>query len=262
MADVIFLGTAAALPTGDRGNTALAIPGDPGEAGSSGLLVDTGGDIYPALCRAGLAQDELSDLFITHAHIDHIGSLPSLIESYRLGGRHVPLHIYGLPEVIETAQRIVAVFGYELTLDSWTFEVTYTAVEDGQQLPLGGIPATFARVDHTLPCAGFRLSLPNGDFAYTSDTQPTPAIQRLAKGARVLVTECTYLNESANYARVSRHMTALEAGQQAAACGVDVLALVHLGVASGWTPEAARAEAAQAFAGEVLAPSDGDHLQL
>ncbi len=262
MADVIFLGTAAALPTGDRGNTALAIPGDPREAGSSGLLVDTGGDIYPALCRAGLAQDELSDLFITHAHIDHIGSLPSLIESYRLGGRHVPLHIYGLPEVIETAQRIVAVFGYELTLDSWTFEVTYTAVEDGQQLPLGGIPATFARVDHTLPCAGFRLSLPNGDFAYTSDTQPTPAIQRLAKGARVLVTECTYLNESANYARVSRHMTALEAGQQAAACGVDVLALVHLGVASGWTPEAARAEAAQAFAGEVLAPSDGDHLQL
>lgn len=262
MADVIFLGTAAALPTGDRGNTALAIPGDPREAGSSGLLVDTGGDIYPALCRAGLAQDELSDLFITHAHIDHIGSLPSLIESYRLGGRHVPLHIYGLPEVIETAQQIVAVFGYELTLDSWTFEVTYTAVEDGQQLPLGGIPATFARVDHTLPCAGFRLSLPNGDFAYTSDTQPTPAIQRLAKGARALVTECTYLNESANYARVSRHMTALEAGQQAAACGVDVLALVHLGVASGWTPEAARAEAAQAFAGEVLAPSDGDHLQL
>ena len=262
MADVIFLGTAAALPTGDRGNTALAIPGDPGEAGSSGLLVDTGGDIYPALCRAGLAQDELSDLFITHAHIDHIGSLPSLIESYRLGGRHVPLHIYGLPEVIETAQRIVAVFGYELTLDSWTFEVTYTAVEDGQQLPLGGIPATFARMDHTLPCAGFRLSLPNGDFAYTSDTQPTPAIQRLAKGARALVTECTYLNESANYARVSRHMTALEAGQQAAACGVEVLALVHLGVASGWTPEAARAEAAQAFAGEVLTPSDGDHLQL
>lgn len=259
MAHVIFLGTAAALPTSDRGNTALAIPA---EVGSSGLLVDTGGDIYPALCRAGLAQDELGDLFITHAHIDHIGSLPSLIESYRLGGRHTPLHVYGLPEVIETAKQIVAVFGYELTMDSWTFEVTYTAVEDGQQITLGGLPATIARVDHTLPCAGFRLSLPNGDFAYTSDTQPTPAIQRLAKGARALVTECTYLNESANYARVSRHMTALEAGQQAAACGVDVLALVHLGVASGWTPEAARAEAAQAFAGEVLAPSDGDHLQL
>lgn len=75
MAQVIFLGTAAALPTGDRSNTALAIPA---EAGSSGLLVDTGGDIYPALCRAGLAQDALSDLFITHAHIDHIGGATQL----------------------------------------------------------------------------------------------------------------------------------------------------------------------------------------
>src|SRR6185437_11708448 len=150
MAHVIFLGTAAALPTSDRGNTALAIPA---EAGSSGLLVDTGGDIYPALCRVRLAQDELSDLFITHAHIDHIGSLPSLIESYRLGGRHAPLHIFGLPEVIETVRQIVEIFSYELTLDTWTFDLTYTTVEDGQRLTLGGMPATIARMDHTLPSA-------------------------------------------------------------------------------------------------------------
>ncbi len=259
MARVVFLGTAAALPVADRSNTALAVIGD---EGLPGLLVDTGGDIYPALCRAKLAQDELSDLFITHAHIDHIGSLPSLIESYRLGGRHAPLHIFGLPEVIETAQRIIDVFSYELTLDTWTFELTYTAVEDGQQLTLGRMPATVARMDHTLPSAGIRLSLANGDFAYTSDTQPTPAIQRLAQDARVFVTECTYLNESANYARVSRHMTALEAGEHAALCGAETLALVHLGVAAGWTTEAARNEAAQAFSGTIIAPNDGEELQL
>ncbi|HEY7342377.1 MAG TPA: MBL fold metallo-hydrolase [Ktedonobacterales bacterium] len=259
MARVIFLGTAAALPVADRSNTALAIVGDRNEPG---VLIDTGGDIYPALCRAGLAQDELSDLFITHAHIDHIGSLPSLIESYRLGGRHAPLHIFGLPEVIETAQQIIEVFGYELTLDTWTFEVTYTAVEDGQRLTLGGMPATVARMDHTLPSAGLRLSLAAGDFAYTSDTQPTPAIQRLAQGARVFVTECTYLSEGANYARISRHMTALEAGQHAAACGAETLALVHLGVAAGWTTDTACAEAARAFAGTIIAPGDGDELDL
>ena len=259
MARVIFLGTAAALPVGDRSNTALAILGD---STSPGVLIDTGGDTYGALCRAKLAQDELSDLFITHAHIDHIGSLPSLIESYRLGGRHTPLNIYGLPEVIEAAQQIIQVFGYELTLDTWSFEVTYTAVEDGQQLPLGGMPATIARMDHTLPSAGLRLALPGGDFTYTSDTQPTPAIQRLGQGTRMLVTECTYLNDNANYARVSRHMTALEAGQQAAACEASTLALVHLGVAAGWTAAAARAEAAQAFSGEVLVPDDGDEVNL
>ena len=259
MARVIFLGTAAALPVADRSNTALAILGD---AGSPGLLVDTGGDIYSALCRAKLPQDELSDLFITHAHIDHIGSLPSLIESYRLGGRHAPLHIYGLPEVIEIARQIVTVFSYELTLDTWSFEVTYTTVEDGQQLTLGGMPSTIARMDHTLPSAGLRLTLPGGDFTYTSDTQPTPAIERLGKGSRMLVTECTYLNDGTNYARVSRHMTALEAGQQAAACGVEQLGLVHLGVAAGWTTTDARDEAAQAFSGEIIAPDDGETVEL
>lgn len=259
MARVIFLGTAAALPVADRSNTALAILGD---GGTPGLLVDTGGDIYPALCRAKLAQDELSDLFITHAHIDHIGSLPSLVESYRLGGRHTPLHIFGLPEVIETTRQIIEVFRYELTLETWTFELTYTPVEDGQRLTLGGMPATIARMDHTLPSAGIRLTLAGGDFAYTSDTQPTPAIQRLAQGARVFVTECTYLNDGANYARVSRHMTALEAGQHAAACGAETLALVHLGVAAGWTTEVACAEAAQAFSGTIIAPSDGDELNM
>lgn len=259
MARVIFLGTAAALPVADRGNTALAVLGD---ENSPGLLIDTGGDIYPALCRATLAQDELSDLFITHAHIDHIGSLPSLIESYRLGGRHSPLHIFGLPEVMATARQIVETFSYELTLDTWSFEVIYSTVEDGDRLTLGGMPATIARMDHTLPCAGVRLALPNGDFVYTSDTQPTPAIQRLGQGARTLVTECTYLNDGVNYARTSRHTTALEAGQQASACGVETLALVHLGVAGGWTPEAACAEAAQAFSGAIIAPHDGDEMAL
>jgi ribonuclease BN (tRNA processing enzyme) len=259
MARATFLGTAAALPVADRSNTALAVVGD---TEAPGLLIDAGGDIYGALCRAGLAQDELSDLFLTHAHIDHIGSLPSLIESYRLGGRHIPLNIYGLPEVIEVTRQIVEVFRYELTLDTWTFDVTYTTVDEGQQLTLGGMPATIARMDHTLPTAGLRLALTGGDFVYTSDTQPTPAIQRLAHGALVLVTECTYMNDGANYARVSRHMTALEAGQQAAESGVKTLALVHLGVAAGWTTEAARAEAAQAFAGTVITPSDGDTMNL
>lgn len=258
MARAVFLGTAAALPVADRSNTALAVVGDT----EPGVLIDAGGDIYGALLRANLARDELSDLFITHAHIDHIGSLPSLIESFRLGGRHTALRIVGLPEVIETARQIIEVFRYELTLDSWTFAVSYTVVEDGQQLSLGGIPATIARVDHTLPCAGLRLTFPGGDFAYTSDTQPTPAIQRLAQGARVLVTECTYLNENASYARGSRHMTALEAGQQAAACGVKTLGLVHLGLAAGWTTDDARAEAAQAFSGDIVTPSDGDELEL
>jgi ribonuclease BN (tRNA processing enzyme) len=57
-------------------------------------------------------------------------------------------------------------------------------------------------------------------------------------------------------------MTALEAGQQAAECGADSLALVHLGVAEGWSAAQASAEAAQAFTGPIITPHDGDTLEL
>src|SRR5262249_10783231 len=85
-----FPGTAAALPLPGRANTSLVLTAD--DAATS-LLIDCGGDSYSALLRAGFGPDAISDLLITHAHIDHIGALPSLIESFRLGGRTTPLRI-------------------------------------------------------------------------------------------------------------------------------------------------------------------------
>src|SRR5215813_4150007 len=143
MAQLIFLGTAAALPVADRDNTALAIVG---HTPASGLLIDCGGNIWSSLQRADIGPDTIGDLFITHAHIDHIGGLPSLIESFRLGGRQTPLHIWAIPEALEIAKRIVDVFGYELTLNSWTYEIGFHPLEDGQRLTLGGFPARIQRV--------------------------------------------------------------------------------------------------------------------
>src|SRR5579862_3207957 len=120
MTRIVFLGTAAALPTEDRDNTYLAVIGD---APGSNLLIDCGGGTYRSLLRAGIGANSLDDLFITHAHIDHIGSLPSLIESFRLGGRRRPLRIYAIPEVLAVAESILHVFNYELTLDHWAYEV-------------------------------------------------------------------------------------------------------------------------------------------
>jgi ribonuclease Z len=257
MARLVFLGTAAALPLPGRANTSMVVTGD--DAGH-GLLIDCGGDAYSNLLRRGFGPDDISDLLITHAHIDHIGSLPSLIESLRLGGRTTPLRIWALPVVVAVAQRLIAVYDFELTLDTWTFAVEFHPLEDGQRAQVAGMEARVAAMDHSVPSIGVRLELPGGALAYTCDTQPTPAIVALGGGARTLIAECTYLHDHELAARASRHLTALEAGQQAAACGVARLALVHLGgdrVIAG-----AAAEAAQAFAGEIIIPEDGDTLTL
>lgn len=257
MTRLIFLGTAAALPYANRTNTTLAVLPD---NTTPGLLIDCGGDVYGALLRASIAPNAIGDLLITHAHIDHIGSLPSLIESYRLGGRTSALRIWALPEVLDIAQRLIAVYDYELKLQNWTYDISFSPVQHGQELSLGGIPARILAMDHSLPSVGVRLDLPSGAIAYTCDTQPTPNVAELARGARMLITECTFLHAHEQFARASKHTTAFEAGQEAATSAVATLALVHLGV--GDATDAARAEAAQSFSGEILIPDDGHALDL
>lgn len=259
MTRVIFLGTAAALPTGDRGNTTLALMGDPSEPG---LLIDCGDGAYRSLLRAELGPDAIGDIFITHAHIDHLGGLPSLLESFRLAGRKRPLRIYAIPETMEIAKKLLEAFAFELTLDSWTFPVSLTTVDEDSALTFLGVAAQIYRMEHSIPSAGIRLNLPGGALAYTCDTQPNAKIAQLGHEARLLITECTTLQQNVSMARRSKHMTALECGQQATGCGAESLALVHLGVAEGWSAAQAAAEATQAFSGPIITPQDGDTIEL
>jgi ribonuclease Z len=259
MARLIFLGTGAALPTADRGNTALAVSGQPE---TDWLLIDCGGDVFRALLRAAIPVDGVTDLLITHAHIDHIGALPSLIESFRIGGRKTPLRLWALPEVMGIIRRLLDLFSYELTLATWPYAITFHDLRPGDEVMLAGIRTRVAAMDHALPSLGVRLELSGGPVCYTCDTQPTPTIPELARGAAWLITECTHLQRDVALARRAKHTTAREAGEQATAAGVPRLALVHLGVGDHWPVEAAHAEAASTFSGEILIPHDGQSLPV
>lgn len=260
MTRLIFLGTASALPTAARGNVALALLGDPSQPG---LLIDCGDGVYRALDRAEVSPDAIGDLFITHAHIDHLGGLPSLIESFRLSGRRRPLRVYALPETMAVASALMDTFAFELTLDHWSYKVHFTTVDEDAELTFLGAPARLYRMRHSIPSAGLRLELPGGVVAYTGDTEPAPEIIELGRQARLFITESTFLRKNIEFARMSKHMTAFEAGQQATACEVGTLALVHLGAGEdGWSQAEASAEAAETFAGPIIMPQDGDALEL
>jgi ribonuclease Z len=255
MAKLIFLGTGAALPTVERTNTSLAVLLD---TDHKGLLIDCGGDVFRSILRCNLELDSFSDLFITHAHIDHVGSLPSLLESLRLGGRTAPLHIWALPQVMEIVHGLIRVFDFELKLDNWGFEVSFSEVKSGEAITLAGLPAHTGGMDHAVPALGLRLELPEGALAYTSDTQPNPNIAVLGRGVRTLITECTFLSAYEAPARSSRHLTAHEAGELATTCHAQRLVLVH----GGGAPDDLRSEAGQAFNGPIIVPSDGDSLEV
>jgi ribonuclease Z len=70
--------------------------------------------------------------------------------------------------------------------------------------------------------------LRSGDaFAYVVDTRPCPEALELARGAKVLLCESTYLDEERSMAYEYKHMTATQAAHIAREAGVHTLILTH-----------------------------------
>src|SRR5438876_551007 len=83
MFQLVFLGTAAAAPSADRGLPALLVA-----RGPSRFLVDCGEGTQRQMMRAGLGFRGLRHVLLTHAHLDHIMGLAGLLatlELYRVG---------------------------------------------------------------------------------------------------------------------------------------------------------------------------------
>lgn len=68
---------------------------------------------------------------------------------------------------------------------------------------------------------------PGDTFAYVVDTRPCAEAVGLAKGAKVLMCESTYLDEERALAREYKHMTAKQAAEIAKEAGVEMLILTH-----------------------------------
>lgn len=265
MPEILFLGTAAGLPSTGRNYTSLAILDD-----SMGLLVDCGAISYQLLLEAGVAQERISDLFLTHAHIDHIGGLPSFLVSLRRAKRQAPLRLWALSETMETVTGLLKLFAREFP-QPLEYPLDLRLMEGpGELPPLGTAAFAYLPVDHSIPAAGFRLTFPRAAggtwiVVYSGDTRPTAALESFARGCDVLILECTYLDCDREQAQRVGHMTALQAGQLALAAQAQSLALVHLWISPeypGWDKAQVYAEAGRTFSGPLLIPTDGERLRF
>jgi ribonuclease Z len=68
---------------------------------------------------------------------------------------------------------------------------------------------------------------PGDVFAYVVDTRVCPAAKELARGAKLLLCESTYLDEERHLAKEYHHMTAKQAAELAKEAGVETLVLTH-----------------------------------
>lgn len=93
---------------------------------------------------------------------------------------------------------------------------------------------------------------PGDTFAYVVDTRPCLEAIKLAKDAKILICESTYLDEARAMAEEYRHMTAIQAAEIARDAGVKLLVLTHFS-ARYRDPEVLGLEARTIFPNTVVA---------
>lgn len=120
---VIFLGTAASIPTPQRGLPAIAIRRK-GEL----ILFDCGEGTQRQMIQASVGFHRKTKVFVTHMHGDHLLGLPGLFQTMSLLDRERKLEIYGPPGIKAFVEAIKQTVQFTLTFPIDVHEIEDTGL--------------------------------------------------------------------------------------------------------------------------------------
>lgn len=158
------------------------------------------------------AQRRIRRIVLTHAHFDHIASLPSFVEN--IYGRQDPLELAAPPPVLATLRRHVF---NDLTWPDFTRlpspsrpTLVYRPIAAGKPFRAGGITLTALPVDHLVPAYGYLVSKPGRSVLFSGDTTSTQRLwtdARRARDLKAIFLEVSFSDAQAEVARASFHLT-------------------------------------------------------
>lgn len=186
------------------------------------VLIDAGTGV------GDLTLDEMAridHILVTHSHLDHvlaIGLLADSVARRRIAGRRGPIRVHALPATIAALRLHVfnGVIWPDFTRlpDAAHPLLEFVPVEIGQVLDLGRRQVEVLPAEHTVPAVGYAVHGRAGDWVFTGDTGPNPALwARLAKRpVSILVIETAFGDDEHAVARASRHLCPAELGRELA----------------------------------------------
>jgi ribonuclease BN (tRNA processing enzyme) len=241
-----------------------SIPG-PGAA-ASGYLVEADGFTLALEFGNGVLarfQEErplfsMGALVLSHLHPDHCIDVSSLYvaRKYHPVPPSEPLPVYA---PAEAPSRFVAAYAPNAAeRSSLDFTGIFSFRELGSRVRIGPFTVDSAVVAHPCETYGFRISWGGVSLAYTGDSGPCPALDELADGVDVLLSEASWTHAPDRLPGL--HLSGREAGELAARAGVGRLLITHV---PPWTSrEDVLKEAQSAFDGPCELVVEGGRYEV
>lgn len=260
-------------------------------------LVDAGDGTAGQLVKAGFRTPQVKGLFLSHLHFDHSGGVMALLGLRMQLNAKQTLTIYGPPgtkvliDGLLTGMDPVMKAAYGMPGANWDARVEVVEVVDGSALELDGLTVKVAENSHfKIPEAAglpekakslsFRFDMADRSIVYTGDTGPSEAVEKLAQGADILVSEMMDIPAVlANVLRMTpdmpkqqyqgiewhfraHHLMPHQVGELAAKASVTKLVVTHMvpNVINEAMDARYRAEIAEAFDGEIEIANDLDRF--
>jgi len=259
MAKIVFLGTAAAVASAQRDNTSLLFVDD----SRVKFLIDCAGSPVAKLAKLGFDYRQISNLILTHTHVDHIYGVPSLLHSqYKLSNR---VNIFGTQECLLLIRGLISFHRLE---DPKKFpEVSFQTISanknnfvlyESENTHISSFP-----VKHAPDSIGLKIYLkePPLTCIYSGDTALSNKVIEEARGADYLIHDCACPSRFAKGLE-EVHTSALALGEIAEEAQVKTLIPIHFLTEIDFRMEEIENEVRKNFSGKLIIPSDFDSLEL
>lgn len=175
----------------------------------------------------------ISDVFLTHAHLDHIAALPLMVDSIA-ASLTKPLRLHALPGTIAALRAHIfngAIWPDFSRIPSAEHPfISFHEVAVGQVLQIGNKHIEVLPAVHIVPAVGYAVSAGQGAWVFSGDTERNPAFwQRVNQlPVAMLVIETAFSNHQQGLARLSLHLSPVSLAQELALIAPDRIYPIYI----------------------------------
>ncbi len=280
---ITLLGTGSPEPSVRRASSGFLV-----EVAGDCILFDCGGGVFDRLIQSGRKPSDITHIFFTHLHSDHMMDYARLVHAaWDEGGRPIAVHgpaplakinekLFGADGVFATdliartenpgSQEVWQSRGGSLPRP-WPAPVI-TEIAPGFSHAENGWALTSAQAYHAQPqleSIAYRLDCDGRSFVYSGDTALCEEVETLARGTDLLVHWCYRLSGETVHPTITRlSPSPADAAAMAKRAGVGRLVLTHFRnhMDTADAHASARAELAEHFGGNALVGEDLMVFQL